>query len=104
MAYGVVMQVPAPIEAYEAVHAEVMKVLGDDVPPGMVFHAARPTAQGFEIYEVWESKEHSDAFNAQVVGPAIERSDVDTEGPQQPQLTEFDPRGLLVGRLSAAVS
>lgn len=104
MAYGVIVQVPAPIEAYDAVHGEVLKVIGGAVPAGMIFHAARPTTEGFEIYEVWESKEQSDAFNQDVVGPAVERTDVDTEGPQQPVVTEFEPHGLLLGRLTAAAS
>ncbi|MCW2620891.1 MAG: hypothetical protein JWL64_493 [Frankiales bacterium] len=96
MTYGVVTQVPEPIEAYDAVHAEIVKAIGDAAPPGLIFHAARPTTEGFEIYEVWESKQHSDAFNAQVVGLAIELTDVDTEGPQEPVVTEFEPRGLMV--------
>jgi hypothetical protein len=94
MAYGTVVKVPAPIEAYLASHAEVEKTIGDVVPVGLIFHAARPTDSGFEIYEVWESKAQADKFNEEVVWPAIARSGGDPAA-TPPEVVEFEPVGLM---------
>jgi hypothetical protein len=80
MTYGVIVRVPAPIRAYEASHAEVMKATGGQSGDGLIFHVARATEQGFEMIEVWESKAHSDKFNEEVVGPAVTRTGVDQSG------------------------
>lgn len=95
MTYGNIVKVPAPIEAYLASHAEVEKILGDALPDGLIFHAARATDPGFEIYEVWESKEHADKFNEDVVGPAIARTQGDMAG-SPPEVTEFEPVGIMM--------
>jgi hypothetical protein len=97
MTYGTVVTVPAPIEAYLASHAEVQKAAGDQFPDGLIFHVARPVDSGFEMLEVWESKEQADKFNEEVVGPAVARTGVDTSG-RQPVVVEFEPVGLMVAK------
>ena len=62
--YSISYQVPAPIEAYDALHAAVTGVTASD-GEGLLVHIARPTEQGFEIIEVWESREHFGAFMEQ---------------------------------------
>ena len=98
MTYGTVVKVPAPIQAYEASHAEVEKVTGGEVPDGMIFHVARATDEGFEIIEVWESQAHADKFNEEVVVPAIIKSGADMSGPE-PERTVFEPVGLMLGKI-----
>jgi hypothetical protein len=90
MTYGVIVRVPAPIEAYRASHAEIVKVLGSMSPDGLILHVARPTASGFEMFEVWESKEHSDRFNAEIAGPAVNRSGAPIDGPHA-EFEAFEP-------------
>ena len=97
MSYGEVIKVAAPIQAYEASHAEVEKTIGSQVPDGMIFHVAQATDEGFEIFEVWESKAHSDKFNQEVVGPAIVNSGADMSGPE-PDRTVFEPVGMMLGK------
>ena len=97
MTYGVVVKVPAPITAYEASHGEIMKATGGESPKGMIFHVARETDDGFEMVDVWESKQDYDKFGAEVVGPAVARAGIDVSGPQ-PQSVEFTPTGLMLGR------
>lgn len=97
MTYGTVVTVPAPIEAYLASHAEVQRATGDQFPDGLIFHVARPVDSGFEMLEVWESKEQADKFNEEVVGPAVGRTGADTSGPQ-PVVVEFEPVGLMVAK------
>jgi hypothetical protein len=81
MTHGVIIRVPFPIEAYQAARAEIAKVLGPTSPEGLIVHVARATDAGFEMFEVWESKEHSERFNDEIAGPAVNRSGVPPEGP-----------------------
>lgn len=90
MPYGVIARVRAPIEAYNALHKKIGDLLGSSVPDGAIVHIARPTDEGFEVIEVWESKEHADAFNRDIFGPAVAKVGADTSGPQ-PQIIEFEP-------------
>jgi hypothetical protein len=90
MSYGVVYTVPAPIEMYDAVHTETMKHPAD----GLVMHLARKVDGGFQVIEVWESKEQHDRFSAEVVGPIVVRlAGADAAGPAP---EEFDVHTLVV--------
>jgi hypothetical protein len=95
MTYGSVVTVPAPMEAYLASHAEVEKALGDSLPDGMIVHVVRPVDEGFEVFEIWESKAQADKFNQEVVWPAVQRTGRDMSGPS-PVAVEFEPVGLMV--------
>jgi len=90
MSYGVVYTVPAPIEMYDAVHAEAMQHPAD----GLVMHLARTVNGGFQVIEVWESKEQCDRYGAEVLGPIIVRlAGADAAGPAP---EEFDVHTLVV--------
>lgn len=98
MTYGVVVSVPAPFASYEATHAEVMATVGDTPVPGLLVHFGRPTADGFQIVEVWRSKADSDRFNGEVVNPIVERLAAGLpEPPAEPVVEEFEVHGLVVG-------
>jgi hypothetical protein len=77
MTYSFVVDVPAPIEMYDATHAAVA------------------AAAGFQVVEVWESKEHCERFNQTVVGPAIAALTGGQPMPQPP-IASFDVRGLVI--------
>ena len=83
------MTVRAPIERYDLVHAEV----GKQPANGLIAHIGRAVDGGFQIIEVWESKELCDRFNADVVGPVVGKL---TAGQpvSEPVVEEFDVRGL----------
>ena len=102
MTYGVVIDVPAPIEMYDQVHAEVQRRVTGPLD-GFLCHIGRPTPAGFQVIEVWETKEQSDRYNEQYVGPVIR----ELFGDQAPQagmvVDEFEPRGLLVPSAQVAV-
>lgn len=94
MTYGVIVRVPAPIEAYDASHAAIVEAVGDRRIPGFILHAARATDDGFEIIEVWESREHYQTFNRDVVGPAMAGAGMtDLRMPPAPE--EFHPRAVM---------
>ena len=97
MAYGSVVTVPAPVEAYSALHAEIEKATDGELPDGLMVHIARPVDGGFEVREVWESKALADTYNAEVVWPAMAKMGQDTSGPA-PVPVEFEPAGLMLSR------
>jgi hypothetical protein len=95
MAYGLVMDVPAPIEFYDALHAEIGRRTTGGVD-GMLLHVGRETRGGFQVTEVWESKELYDRFSAEILGPALAHLSGGQSPPVAPAMEEFDPRGLIV--------
>ncbi len=57
--YGVVTSVPAPVDTYDRMHAELIRQAGPELDGfGLLVHVGRETADGFEVFEVWESQEH----------------------------------------------
>lgn len=99
MAYGITTHVPAPIEMYDAVHAAILARAGTDVD-GLLLHIGRATDDGFEAIEVWESRDHYDRYNRELVEPLIAEL-AGAKGPSSPdsqQIEEFDVRGLVIPR------
>jgi hypothetical protein len=94
--YGVITTVPAPVEMYEGVHAEMVKRVGLSVD-GLLVHVGRATSDGFQTLDVWESKEHFDRANTDVVFPLMRELAGDQPLPSIEQATEvFDVRGLVI--------
>jgi hypothetical protein len=96
--YGVITTVPAPVEAYDRMHAELIKRAGSSVTSvGLVVHIGRATTDGFQIVQVWESKEHYDRANTDIVFPLMRELAGDQPAPSIEQATEaFDVRGLVI--------
>jgi hypothetical protein len=101
MPYGFVQDVPLPIEAYLAMHAEIGRRAAGRVE-GMLFHVARPTDRGFQIIEVWDSKAQYERYDAEIIRPVLtEMSGGQT--PPEPAMEEFEPLGLIVPSAQVAV-
>ncbi len=96
MTYGFVMDVPAPIQFYDALHAELRRRTSGDVVEGLLLHLARQTSTGFQVTEVWESKELCDRYTAEVINPAVEQLSGGRSLPMEPAVDEFEPRGLVL--------
>jgi hypothetical protein len=64
---------------------------------GLLLHLAYPTDQGFDLTEVWESKEHFQTFNQDVFPKAMIRAGVPMDGPQ-PEPIKFTPAGVMTPR------
>src|SRR4051812_38894185 len=96
--YGYTMHIGAPIEAYHALHTAVLQVLEDEGGgEGLLMHLAYPTEQGYDLTEVWESKEQFDAFLQTVFPRAMEAARLPMEGPP-PAPVEFTPAALMAPR------
>jgi hypothetical protein len=82
MLYGYTMHIPAPIEVYQAMHKAVLEVMDEEGGGGgLVLHLAYPTQAGFDLTEVWESKEELDTFNRDVFPKAMARAGMPMDGP-----------------------
>lgn len=96
MTYGVVTTVAAPVELYDVVHRRVLDQIGSAVD-GLLLHLGRARHDGFEVIEVWNSREDCERFNQQVVWPIMAALSPGA-GPVDaaPVIEEFEVRGLLV--------
>ena len=97
--YGVVTNVRAPVEVYDRMHAELIKRAGTSLDgTGLLVHVGRATADGFERFEVWESK---DAYHRANDMTASLMRDLagDLPQPSTDESTEaFEVRGLVIPR------
>jgi len=94
MAYGVVHHFPGGTkENYEASIAAVHPGPGR-LPEGQIFHAAGPSAEGWTIMAVHESKESWERFRDNVLGPRLQAGIVGGF-PTPPQETAVDVDTLM---------
>ena len=97
--YGVVTTVPAPVEIYDRMHAELIKRASSFVGDlGLLVHVGRATADGFELFQVFESKEHYDR-SMEISGSLMRDLAGDLPQPWTDQSTEvFEVRGIVIPR------
>jgi len=88
--YGYIWRAQEPIEAYKALHQEIVDIVGSDEPEGLLVHLAYGTEAGYVLVEAWESKEQSDDFRRDIVSQAMQRLGLSMDGPP-PDITEFEP-------------
>jgi hypothetical protein len=94
--YAHVIDVPAAIEMYDALHAEILGRSGPTID-GLLVHVGRPTTTGFQVLEVWQSRSHFDRYNDQVVLPTVADMTAGQPGPAPPQaMEELQVRGLVL--------
>jgi hypothetical protein len=94
--YGVITTVPAPVEMYDGMHAEVVRRAGTSID-GLLVHVGRATTDGFQTVEVWESKEHYDHANTDILFPLVGELAGDQPLPSIEQTAEpFDVRGIVI--------
>ena len=101
MTWGVIVDVPAPVEVYDAVHAALLKRTGG-VADGLLMHLARATREGFQVVEVWHSREQAERYEREVVGPVMEQMAGRTPPPGK-AVTEIEVHGLVLPGAGVAV-
>ncbi|MFI5491866.1 hypothetical protein [Actinoplanes sp. NPDC051859] len=92
--YAMTMEVPAPVELYDKIHAELLRRTTGSVE-GLLVHIGRATARGFEVIEIWESREQFEHFAQEVNSVVADLSQGDFPLAAG-AVTEFDLRGFLV--------
>ena len=102
MTHGLVMEVPAPADLYDALHTEIGRRSAGRAD-GMLLHVGRVTDDGFEVLEIWESRDACDRFFAEVVWPAVAAVSDAHARQVEPVMTEFEPRGLITPSAAIAV-
>jgi hypothetical protein len=97
--YGVVTTVPAPIEMYDRMHAEFIERPGSSMDGfGLLVHVGRATADGFEVFEVWESQEHFDRA-MEMIAPLMQALAGELPQPTTGPSTEvFEVHGIVIPR------
>ena len=101
--YGVITTVPAPVGMYDGMHADMTRRAGTAID-GLLVHVGRATTDGFQTVEVWESKEHYDRANTDIVFPLMRELAGDQPSPSIELATEvFDVHGLVIPRGSILI-
>ena len=102
MTWGVTVDVAAPVELYDAIHAALLERTGSSVE-GLLVHVARETTTGFQVIEVWESQAEYDRYVGDVLAPVLgELSDGRASRGDQTE-RPFEVRGLVLPRAGIAV-
>jgi hypothetical protein len=103
MTWGVIVDVPAPVQMYDALHAALLERT-DGTAEGLLVHLARETGDGFQVIEVWESRADYDRNMADVVGPVVRELTGDAPAPDDaPTERPFEVRGLVLPAARIAV-
>lgn len=96
--YGYQLHFPAPIDVYLTMHRAVLEVVSEEGEvEGLLVHYAYPTDEGFDLVEVWESRDQLEAFNREVFPKAMARAGLPTGGPM-PEPVEFTPAVVMTPR------
>lgn len=96
MTWGVTVDVPAPVDLYDAMHATLLRRTGASVE-GLLVHVARATGDGFQVIEVWESRRDYDRYVEDVVTPAMaELTGGRASGGSGQTEVPFEVRGLVL--------
>ena len=83
MAVGMLVRIPGGTqELYDSID-EHLGWDGKEYPPGFISHYAGPTADGWLVFDVWESQEDFERFAQEDLGPAVAAA----TGWQAPEMT-----------------
>jgi hypothetical protein len=93
--YGVISAVPAPVDLYDRAHAELGRRTDGRVE-GLLVHIGRATSGGFEVIEVWESREHFERYAQELVNAVMADVAPGQAPPAGQSAVEFEVRGLVI--------
>lgn len=102
MTWGVTVDVDAPVELYDALHAALLERTSGSVQ-GLLVHLARDTGRGFHVIEVWESRGDYERHVDDVLTPVL----TELSGGRATRADQierpFEVRGLVLPRAGIAV-
>jgi hypothetical protein len=102
MTWGVTVDVAAPVELYDAMHAALLERIGFSVE-GLLVHLARQTDDGFQVIDVWESQEAHDRYTDDVLVPLLTELSGGRASREDQSERPFEVRGLVLPRAGIAV-
>jgi hypothetical protein len=102
MTYGVTVDVAAPGELYDALHAALLQRTGAAVS-GLLVHLARQTDDGFQVTEVWESQAEYERYVDDVLTPVLQELSGGHASRDQQTERPFEVRGLVLPGVAVAV-
>jgi len=73
MAYGIVHEFPGGTKAQYGASIATVHPSDGSLPAGQIFHAAGPSAEGWTIIAVHETKESWERFRDSILMPAMQR-------------------------------
>jgi hypothetical protein len=95
MTYGIVTTITGDGSMYDKLHGELLQRTGGEIA-GLLLHIGRTTERGFQVIEVWESKDQFDRANHDIVWPLASQI-LGNDAVSAPVATEeFEPRGLVI--------
>ncbi|MGY1607636.1 hypothetical protein [Geodermatophilus sp. SYSU D00700] len=94
MTWAVATDLSEAVELYDTVHRLLLERTGG-VVDGRLVHLTRPTADGFRMTEVRESREQYDRYGREGIGPLVAEVLAGRPWPTV-VVTPFDVRGLVV--------
>lgn len=78
MAIGVIFDASGMTQAqYDQIHQDVSP--DNQLPPGMLYHAAGPAEGGYCVIETWESQEAAQQFAEQKLAQAMQRAGLNAQ-------------------------
>ena len=69
---------------------QLARQMPPESPSGRLVFAAGPVSGGWQVVQLWESRELLEAFNRDVVSPALTRMG-GSAFPTPPEVTDFEP-------------
>lgn len=110
MTYAVTIDVHAPVAVYQGLHTQLLERTGGQVD-GLLVHLARPTTDGFQVLEVWNTKASYEHYNDTVITALTTEAgftppagtDTDNGAAAEPptlamSVTEINVSGLVIPR------
>lgn len=94
MSYGVITTVVGSVADYDRIHELAVKRTGG-VLGGLLLHVGRETENGYQVIEVWDTKEQAEACNREIIWPLITEIAAELAS-AEPAVKEFAPRGLIL--------
>jgi hypothetical protein len=69
MAVAVVMDFEGTLDQYDETCSRMGLTPGGPTPPGALFHWVTPTDGGFQITDVWETRDAFEQYAQETIGP-----------------------------------
>jgi len=95
MTYGIITTITGDSSMYDKLHGELLQRTGGQIA-GLLLHIGKTTEQGFQVIEIWESKDQFDRCNRDIIWPLASQVLTNDAAAAPVATEEFEPRGLVI--------